>query len=87
MVGCSSSSAPPLVASGGSLSAGGSSPYIPPCTSTVDAGGQNGAFLDASPDTGPQGTLNPTTPSDAGVPFGIDGSVNTVVDSGTPCPR
>lgn len=86
MVACSSSSAPPLVGSGGSPGqAGESSPDIPPCKSTVDAGDQTGAFLDASQDAPPQGTSNPTTPTipDGSVLVGVDATVP--VDSGTPC--
>ncbi len=82
---CTASTAPPLVASGGVLTAGESTPYIPPCNTSVDASDQTGAFIDAAVDAGVLGTQNPTTPSDAGVPDAVVVSPSPGVDARPPC--
>jgi hypothetical protein len=87
VAGCSSSTAPPVVASGGDPGISGSdSPPLPPCKTTVpDA--DTTVFFDATPDVAiGEGTLNPTTPPEGGTAFNGDATVNpTTPDAGMPC--
>jgi hypothetical protein len=88
LAGCSSSSVPETVASGGGTVSGGSSPEGRPCNGgTYDAG--SGVFnFDANPDVGLGiGTVNPTTPADGAAAFNGDATVSPY-DAGVtnPCP-
>ncbi len=86
-LGCSSTSAgPPLVASGGTAGyAGESSPELPPCNTTVDAGAELGAFIAAAIDGSPQGTTNPTTPTFGDGSLALVDAATATADAGVPC--
>ncbi len=82
-LGCSSSTAPPEVASapGGF---GGSTPY-PSCSSSANSNGDAGNFdFEAGVDSSLGiGTTNPTTPPDGGTAFSGDATVSPGTGTGS----